>query len=169
MKSLSSVLSAVYGRHVQRPGILVEAYFSTVRRWSSQGDVVWPSQTWSAADVSVDGLAVGPFSISGTLTIGNADGEAGALVLMEGVQDKVIRIFGFDADAPDSSDVVWLCNAVGGKCEVTPTTVKVTLRHAMEYVATPRTYVNAAAGFNQLLPAGAILTIGGTQYQLERD
>lgn len=173
MRSLSGALSSALGAAVQRPALLVEAQFSTTQRWSSMSTVTWNSQTWTGRDVGVEGLQVEALRVAGTLVLGNADDVAGTLVLGQGAQDKVIRIWGYDAATVSggtlsTGDAVWLCDAVGSSAVVTPTEVRIGLRHRCEYVAVPRTLVLASAGFNKLLPAGTVLKIAGIDYTLER-
>lgn len=168
MRSLSGTLSAALGAPVQRPAVLVEAQLTVTQRWSSMSTFSWNSQTWTGRDLAVENLQVSALRVSGSIVLGNADDVAGTLVLGESIQDKVIRIWGFDAAATGASDIVWLCDAVGAGATVTPQRVTINLRHKCEYVAVPRTLVLPVNGFNQLLPAGTVLTIAGTHYTLER-
>lgn len=168
MRTLSGTLSSALGAPVQRPALLVEAGFSTTQRWSSMSTLSWNGYTWTARDMRVADLSVQALAISGTLVFGNADDVMGTLVLDEGVQDRLFRLWGYDAAATATGDVVWLADALGGAMQVTPKEVRVALRHKTEYVAAPRTIVGPAAGFNQLLPAGALLKIGNIDYKLER-
>jgi hypothetical protein len=169
MKTLSSALSSALGAPVQRPALLVEAAFATTQRWSSMSNVTWNSQSWTARDMRVEGLAVQALRVSGTLVLGNADDAAGTLVLGEGVQDRLFRIWGYDAAATALADVVWLADAVGGSATVTPREVRIALRHRSEFVAAPRTLVTPAAGFNTTMAAPTIVRINGIDYRLERD
>jgi hypothetical protein len=169
MKTLSSALSSALGAPVQQPGFLVQIGFTTVKRWSSFATVTWNGQTWTKEAVTVDGLAVDALRVRGALTIGNADDVIGALILAEGVQDRPISIWGYDAAATDLSDVVWLCDAVGASAEIGQVEARIALRHPGEFQLSPRTFINAAAGFTQLLPAGAVLRINGIDWQLRRD
>jgi hypothetical protein len=168
MKNLSAALSAALGAPVQRPALLIEAGFATVRRWSSFATVAWNGNTWAAEAVDVQGLQVQPLRVAGTLVLNNLDGVAGALVLAEGVQDRSFRIWGYDAAATALADVVWLCDAVGAGAEVDDAEVAITLRHRSEFTFGPRTFVNPYNGFTQLQPAGTVLRINGLDFRLER-
>lgn len=168
MKTLSSALSAALGAPVQQPAILVQAGFSTVRRWSSFATTTWNGQTWTKEDIQLDQLQVGALRVSGTLVVGNNDDGIGALVLAEGVQDRAITIWGYDAAATALGDVVWLCTAVGASAQVGLRDVRIALRHRSEFMQAPRTFVGPAAGITGLLPAGAALRINGIDYVLER-
>lgn len=169
MKTLSGALSAALNAPVQKPALLVQMDFGTVRRWSSMATVGWNGNTWTARDMQLQGLLVQPLRVAGTLVLGNADDEIGTLVLTEGVQDRRIVIYGYDAAAlTDVADAVWLCEAVGASAQVDTREVRITLRHRGEFVQSPRTYVNAAAGFTHLLPADTVLRINGIDMRLER-
>jgi hypothetical protein len=168
MKSLSTALSAALGAPVQKPAILVEAHFASTRRWSSHAEVTWGGHTWAPQAMRLDSLLVQPFQVSGTLVLRNDDDAMGTLVLTDGVHDRRIVVWGFDAAATASGDVVWLADAVGAAADVTAGQVRITLRHRAEFVQSPRTYVGAAAGFNHLLPAGTVLRINGIDMRLDR-
>ena len=168
MKTLSSALSAALGGPVQRPALLVQVGFSTVQRWTSAATLTWNALTWTARDMRIEGLRVQALQVAGTLVLGNADDVAGTLVLAEGVQDKAIAIYGYDAAATATADVVWLASAVGASAQVSTREVRIALRHRTEFVHSPRTYVTPAAGFTHLLPAGTVLRINGQDMRLER-
>lgn len=168
MRSLSSALSAALGAPVQQPALLVEIGYATPVRWSSFSTLTWSGNTWSKEDVSVQDLAVRALALEGQLVVGNADGAAGSQALTEGLTDRSIRLWGYDAAATESGDVVWLCDAVAGPVDITPREMRVALRHPCERVMAPRTYVGPAAGFATLLPAGTVLRINGNDVQLSR-
>lgn len=168
MKSLSSAISAALGAPVQRPAVLVQMAFSPVVRWSSGPTVTFDGNTWPAADIAVEGLRVEPFRVTGALVLGNVDGTNGALCVAQGVQDRLIRIWGFDAAATASADFVWLADCQGSATRVGTRDVRLQLRHRADLITTPRTVVDVAAGFTQRLPAGAVLRINGIDYRLER-
>lgn len=168
MKTRSTALASAQAAPVQRPGWLVEMHFATVQRWSSHGPVVWGGFTWAANDLRVESLSVDALAVSGTLVVGNADDAIGTLLLAEGVQDKRVVVYGFDAGATGAADVLWLCDAVGASAQIDTTAARISLRHRSEFVQSPRTYVNAAAGFTHLLPADTVLRINGIDMRLER-
>ena len=168
MKSLSTALAAALGAPVQRPALLVEIAFSGMVRWTSAAAITWNGYTWASRDIRLENLQTGPLRVSGTLVIGNADDEAGTLVLSQGVQDRAVRIWAYDAAATGATDVVWLADAVAAGGQVTPSEVRIPLRHKADLLDSPRTYVNAAAGFTQLMPGGTVLRIAGIDMRLER-
>jgi hypothetical protein len=169
MKTLSGALSAALNAPVQKPALLVQVDFASTRRWSSMATVSWNGHSWAARDMRLDGLLVQPLRVSGTLVLGNEDDEIGTLVLTEGVQDRRIVVYGYDAAAlGDPADAVWLCDAVGASAQVSTREVRITLRHRGEFVQSPRTYVTAQSGFTHLLPADTVLRINGIDMRLER-
>lgn len=169
MKTLSSALSTALGAPVQQPGLLVQAGFATVRRWSSRDTRTWNGNTWTAAPFRVDGLRIGALQVAGTLLLDNREGEFGSLVLGEGVQDREFRLWGFDAAAGATADVVWLCDAIGASAQVSDREVSIALAHRAERTMAPRLFVGSNQSvLTQLLPAGTVLRINGLDYTLER-
>ena len=168
MRSLSAALSSALGAAVQQPALLVEVGYATPVRWSSFATLTWNSLTWTLEDVSVDGLSARALELDGTLVIGNADGVAGSQALSEGLTDRSIRLYGYDAAATATADVVWLADAVAGPVQITAREVRVTLRHRCEFVSGPRTFVGPGGGFSTLLPEGTVLRINGIDVELAR-
>jgi hypothetical protein len=144
----------------------VQVDFATVRRWSSHSTISWSGNTWTAIGLRMEDLAVGVLAVGGTLAMSNADNTIGTLVLAEGVKDRAITIYGYDAAEPTA--VVWLASAVGARAMVAPREVRIDLRHRAEYTASPRTFVDAAAGFTQMLPSGTVMRINGVDVRLDR-
>lgn len=167
MKTLSTALSAALGAPVQQPALLIEVAFNVTRRWSSFATVTWNSVSWSKEDASIENLAVGALAIKGTLILGNADDTIGALVMSEGVQDRAINLWGYDAAATAFGDVVWLASAVGASAEVGARDVRIELRHPAEFTLSPRTFINTDT-FGPLLPSGTVLNINGRDMRLQR-
>lgn len=168
MRSISSALSTALGAPVQKPAILVEAAFSTTYRWSSFSTVTWNGYTWTSTAIDMGKLEISALSISGELLIDRASATECALALSEGVQDRSFRIWGYDAAATALTDVVWLCDAVGGAVVADMDKVRIGLRHRTEFMFAPRSFVKAEYGFNALLPADRVLTINGISFTLER-
>lgn len=165
MKTLGGMLSAALGAAVQQPAILVSIGFSEPVRWSSYSTLSWGGYTWNKYDVRLDGLNVDAYRLSGTLAIGNGDDVAAAMVLNEGIQDRSISIWGYDAAAP--TDMVWLADAAGGSAQVGAQQVLIELRHPCALLLSPRTFVNATS-FGPTLPDGAVLRINGQDVRLAR-
>ena len=92
----------------------------------------------------------------------------GALLLNEGVADRTIMVYGYDAAATDTADVVHLVTCAGGAATISHDRVTISLRAATEYTSAPRDFVNAAAGFTYMVPAGTQLRINGQVYKVER-
>lgn len=167
MRTVSTALATALGAPVQQPAILVEIAFSSTVRWSSFSTITWNSQTWTREAVTLESLQVEALRLTGSLVIANGDDVAAALVLNEGVADRSIRLWGYDAAATATGDVVWLADAIGGACSVDTDAVRIELRHPAELMVTPRTFVDPAT-FGPLLPAGSVIKINGTDYRLER-
>lgn len=167
-RTLSGPHTTAVGAPVTRPAILVQIDFATPVRWSSMATLSWSSQTWTAYDVRLEGLVVDALRVSGTLVVGNLDDVIGGLVLSEGIQDKAITIYGYDAAATASGDVQWLASAVGASAQISAEEVRIALRHKCEFTTSPRTFVNQAANFNQVMAAGSVIKINGYDYRLGR-
>lgn len=167
MKALSAALSTALGAPVQRPALLVELAFSPVKRWSSYSDLTWAGVNWTKEDVTLESLQVGALSLTGALRIGNGDGAIAALVRAQGVQDRSVRIWGYDAGATAAGDVVWLADGICGAAQIGADAVRIELRHPCEYTLSPRTFVTDG-DFAPLLPAGTVLKINGQAYTLAR-
>lgn len=165
MRSLSTALSAALGASVTQPALLVQIDFSTPQRWSSYATRSWDGHTWLQWPLELRDLLVQAYDLSGQLVLDNRDDQAAALVLGEGVTDRAITLWGYDAAAP--ADVVWLASAVGGRAVVETGRVVVDLRHRCDGLLSPRTAVTPGS-FGTLLPEGADLVINGQPLQLDR-
>lgn len=168
MRSLSGALSAALGAPVQQPAVLVEIAFGIPVRWSSFSTLTWNSLSWTRQAMSLESLNVEALRVSGSLVVGNGDDVMAALVLGEGIADKAIRIWGYDAAATALGDVVHLGDAVGAGAEINTRSVSVSLRSPSEFMQSPRTFVGVAAGFRTLIPSGAVVKIGALSLRLER-
>jgi hypothetical protein len=168
MRTLSGPLTTALAAPVQRPALLVSIGFSTVSRYSSMATLSWNGFAWNQGDVAVEGLQVDALRVSGSLVIGNVDDVIGGLILSQGIQDKAISIYGYDAAATAAGDVVWLATCVGASAQVDRNYARINLRHKSEFVNTPRTFVNSGAGFTQMLAPDTTLRINGMDIILER-
>jgi hypothetical protein len=168
MRTLSVPHAAALSAAVQRPALLVQIDFATVRRWTSHAALTWGGHSWAAMGLRVDDLVVDALRVSGTLVLDNSDDVAGTLVLGEGINDRPITIYGYDAAATGAADVVWLATAVGASAQVSASEVRIDLRHKTEFTVSPRTYADVANGFTHLLGVGSWVRINGIAYQLDR-
>lgn len=169
MRTLSSALATALGAPVQRPAVLVEIAFSTVWRGSTGAALTWNSATWPARDIAVAGLQVDALSVRGSIVIGNTDDSMAALLLNEGVADRSVKIWGYDAAATGAADIVLLSgDSVGSSFALTEREARIDLRHRCELVVGPRTWMTPE-NFGPMLPAGATLRINGVDYTLSRD
>lgn len=165
MKTLAAAISAALSAPVTTPAVLVQIDFSTPQCWSSYQERTWSGRTWFARPLEVQNLVVQAYSLSGELLLGNHDDQAAALVLGEGITDRLITIWGYDAAAPD--DVVWLATAIGGSAALLPERVVVNLRHPTDGLMSPRTYIEPET-WGPVLPEAASLIINGQPLQLDR-
>lgn len=168
MISLSAALQAVHAGAVQKPAWLVYLGFSSPLRLSSFDDVSYDGNNWSAYDVDVSRIRIDAVRIAGELVIQNADDAIGALILNEGVADKTVKIYGYDAGATATDDIVHLITCVGGAATISHDRVTISLRSSASFTASPREFVNAASGFTYLIPIGTQLRINGQIYKVER-
>jgi hypothetical protein len=167
MRGLTAALSAALGAPVQTPALLIEMAFAPIRRWSSYADLNWAGQVWTREAATIEDLEVGALTVSGRLVLANGDGAAAALVLGQGVQDRAVRVWGYDAAATAAGDIVWLCDAAAGAAQIGMDFVRIPLRHRCDFVVAPRTFITEAE-FAPLLPAGTVLKINGKAVTLNR-
>lgn len=165
-KTLTPTLTTATAQTVTQPGYLVELNFSTVLRLSTRGDQSWNSLPWTGGRLGKVRVTDG----GGTVDVINTDLAAGALALNEGVADMPIRVWAFHTDNPDLADVVPVFYGVGDGVEIGDDAIRIRLAADGRRTSyTPRRFVNAAAGFNHLLPAGSRISWGGEVFILERD
>ena len=169
MKSLSTALQTALGAPVQQPALLVEIGFSIVWRATTAATLTWNGVSWTRRDIQVVGLQVDALTVRGSILIGNTDDAAAALLLNEGISDRTVKIWGYDAAATAAGDVVLLSgDSVGASFTLTEREARIELRHKSELVVGPRTWMTPE-NFGPMLPAGATLRINGTDYTLSRD
>lgn len=167
MKTLSSPMQTATAALVTRPGHLVEISFASVARLSSIGDVTWDGYPWSAGrQVQAAGVSMR----GGRLVIGNTDDAYTALVQVEGVAGRRIRVWAADASALASGDPELIFDGVGDASEIGPDVVTINLViEAAETAESPRRYADQSAGFNHLTPAETGITVGSTRFTLTRE
>lgn len=167
MRSLSGALQTALGAPVQQPALLVQIDFTAAWRGTTGAMLTWDGQTWARSDLAVEGLTVDALQIGGTVIVGNADSVIGATLLNEGVTDRRVRVWGYDAAATALADVVLLADAVGSTYQLTEREARIVLRHRTDHVYGPRTYI-APEVVGPMLSAGTVLRINGIDYTLER-
>lgn len=168
MKTLSTPFTNAATGAVQRPAMLVEIGFATPKRYTSAATLTWNSLSWTAEDIRLAGLNVEALRISGTLSIQNLDGVIGGLILGEGIQDKTVKVYNYDAAATALADVQLIADAVASSATINENVVTINLRHKCEFTLSPRTLVNVGSGFTYKLSPGVVLKINGIDYKLER-
>lgn len=148
---------------ITSPAYLVKIDFSTVLRLSSRADQSWDGYTWTGGRLGKVQISVA----GGQIELINSDLLAGALVLNEGVTDRAVSIWAFDGDNPATPTAVFV--GVGDKLEIAADRVRITLTAASRRTQySPRRFINAASGFNHLIPAGSKILWGGQTFVLER-
>ena len=187
MRSIAANLSAALSAPVQQPAALVQIDFAQPWRGSTHGLIIWSAAQWPLQDLDVQGLTVEALRVSGTVVIGNADGVIGSLILGEGIVDRRIRVWGYDAgvvaddgvslsvdlvaqdyaSADPGAAMVLLCDAVGSTYRLTEREARIELRDATEHLHGPRTYLGPES-VGPMLAAGTVLRINGIDYRLER-
>jgi hypothetical protein len=170
MRTLSTALNNALGAVVTRPAYLVYIGLTSPLRYSTHSSPTFMGKTWTAYDVAVNGLRVGALAISGSLIFGNADSGFSAIALgSEGLTDKQVKIWGYDAAATASdNDIVLLCDGVGGACDIALDRVKLTVRDPSEYKVGPRRLVSPMYGYTTNIPAGRSITINNITFQVMR-
>jgi hypothetical protein len=170
MKTISGPTTTKMAAPITQPGYLVRLGYSSTLYLSTMGDISWGGFTWSGADVKVVGLKQdGGASNTGTLLLGNTNDAFGALILNEGASDIAVTIWACYAGATASGDPVQQFVGVTNGADIDSS--KVTLQLVEQSNATlysPRVFVNKAAGFNYLQPAGSKIFANGETYILER-
>jgi hypothetical protein len=169
-RALSAALLTELGLSVTRPGYLIELGYSSTLRLSTMGDISWGGHAWSAADAKVSGIGQdGSGANTGTLQLGNIDDAFGSLVLNEGASDIAVAIHACYAGATAFGDPVQIFEGVTNGAEIDSR--KVTLQLVAQGNRTlysPRVFVNKAAGFNFLQPAGTKIFANGETFVLSR-
>lgn len=170
MKTLSAALLAEHSATVTRPRHLVRINFAVPLRLCDVGDVGWDGETWLAASLRVDGLGSdGAGRGQARLSIGNADGVIGALILNERIADRPIAIWSAWVDAAGDAQVMPSLVGVGSGFSLSETRadIDVALSSAGRSHA-PREMITPALGFTRLAPPGKRFHWNGTDYELER-
>lgn len=171
-RTLVGTTSSGVGAAVTAPGYFIEiTWASSTGRYSTRGTLTWNSQTWTATDVRVSGLATdaGSPSIGGALRFGNADLAIGTLILSDGVAGRAIRIWAFYGDSnPGASDPVLLFDGIGDGAaldDVGSATIELAQSGGVTLYV-PRLYMTQAAGFNWLPADGQIVEFNGERIRL---
>jgi hypothetical protein len=171
MRTLSTATLTVVGQPVTSPGFLVRLGFDTPLHLSTMADVTWNGQLWVAAPVDVEDLAYdGSGTGSGSLILGNTDNVFGALVLNEGAAGIAVQIYAAYAGLDDLADVELVFDGETNGADIDATAVcQQLLSESVATASSPRVFINAAAGFNHLQPAGTQVFWGTETFTLERN
>jgi hypothetical protein len=170
MRTLVGSTSSGVAAAVTLPGYLIQIAYATTLRLSTRGTLTWNSQTWTAADARVSGLAVDSSrsSLAGELVLGNTDLTYGAQVLSEGVAGRAVIVWAFYGAAPALADPVKVFEGVANEASIAEDgDVRISLQQASSTTLfCPRTYLTAASGFSFLPAVGQIVTWNGETVKL---
>lgn len=100
------------------------------------------------------------------MSLGNLDNAFGAMLLNESIADAEVEIYAVYAGAPN--DAVLEFSGVGDSCEVGDRVVINLIGQSTQKNFSPRRRISQVTGFNTVLPAGTVISIGGNNYTLER-
>jgi hypothetical protein len=173
MRTLPAALLTAFGYAVQKPAYLLYIGWSSSPMYFSSFDTVtFLGQPWLRGGFDVGGVQMSEVTVSGSLKMDNADDLLSSYILGEGVSDKTIRIYGYDASSVSGgvladTDAVLMIECVGGKAVIGKERVTITLRNSPAFAYTPRQYVKPPT-FTNLIPAGTRLTINGQDYEIKR-
>ena len=166
MRTLSTATAAAVLGPITLPGYFVEILFTLPVRLCSRGSIVapitWSGAAWTAWDIKLGGLiAYASQSVtSGSITLGNTDFSLSAIILNEGVADRVINIWKFYGDAPGATDPVQIFAGVGADVSSEPkrNAVTITLQQAGGKTSfIPRRYITNEQGFSVIPPEGKVI------------
>lgn len=157
-RPVSSATDAAIAQTLTRPLTLVELGFSPPVRLSSREQVVWNSQLWKAASMSVTVSDRG-----GSVDIFNEELLFGQVVLAQGTAGRIARVWQLYGDGPDWTVDDAECQLDGemGEAEIA-LRVRIALKHRPPQ-RTPRLLFQPPT-FNHLPPAGLVIkTAAGTE------
>lgn len=169
MRTLTAGLIAELGLTITKPGYLVSIGFSTTTYISSIGTLDWGGHTWIGDDIRVEGLTrEQTVAKSARISIGNLESTYTALVLLQGVADKAVKIYTIYAGAP--TETVLEFSGAGDSAEIGDRIVINLVGETTRNAFAPRRRIGPAVGVNQILPVNTVIDLGGTglPYILER-
>lgn len=173
-RSLTAAVQTELANAATTPAYFVEILFSTPLRLSSRETLTWSGNSWLAWDVRVAGLNADAASstVDGRLTLGDADNTLAALVLGEGIADRVINVWKFYGSVPAAADPVQVFAGVGDEADINPDDGQVTIglvQRGGTTLYSPRRYITRAEGFNFLPATGSLLSWNGETIRLTRE
>lgn len=162
-KTLAASLVTDTAKRITTPGYLVEINFTSPLRLSTRADQSYGGYSWTGGRLGKVDAGEG----GGSLELLNADLAMSALVLGEGLADRAVTVWAFYADNP--TDVEQVFAGVADSSEIAVDRVRVRLvPENRRTMYSPRRFINSAAGFNTLAPAGTRVSWGGQTFVLER-
>lgn len=176
MKTRSAAVIAHCALGGVLPGYLVLIEYATPLRWSTMGAVQWPSETapnytWSAADIEISGVMQdGKGLTNASISVGNADGVMGALVLSEGAQKIAVTIWEVWGGLTALADGLQIFTGVmnGANFDLAGGRIVFPLEALDDSTSqSPRQYIDSISGYGYLKPGGTVIQWGGEAFVLE--
>lgn len=176
MKTLSTQLENAVQVAVTKPAYLIEIQTSPVVRLSTNGDVTWNSQLWSAvSDIRVSSLHYdGTARQQVNLEIADQDGQYTTLFLSQNINSQGLKIWATDqgALATDiNTNAVLVFDGAIGRLQFSDMPAWVTIEGVSFHTGilyAPRRMIGRETGFNHLIPSGTTIQAGATTIKLER-
>ena len=169
MRTLTTAMTNATAATVRLPGYFVEIGFTSPLRMSSRGQITWNSLTWLAYDVTIQSLVVNSSTsdIDATLVIGNADMSLGVSIMNYGIVDRTLKIWAYYGDTPALADPVLMFDGRVSAFDVaSDVSVRLQCSTQASVLYCPRTYLDAAAGFNYLPANNQYIWFHAERYQL---
>lgn len=172
-RDTTSALDAELVKDRTTPAHFIELGFSSPVRISTRGTRTWNGNTWTAGGAAVAvSYDANSAKLSGTLTLNDPDGALTALILLEGIAGRTVRIWKYYGADPAPEDPEELFAGVGDNATVEPRVSKPTVTIVLSQrpanaVYCPRRYMTRAAGFSILPVAGRVIAFNGELFKLE--
>lgn len=169
-RSISAPTLAAIAAQFTQPGYFVQIDWSSITRLTSRSSRSWNGQFWVGGFVEVRSVTWSADGTQdGTVILQNGTGAYGVVALDEGVADKRVQIWIFDAAATATGDPVKIFDGVGDSCDISPATVTVKLVSQRSGVLnSPRQYITRESGDTIVPASGTVITWGGQTYRLQR-
>ncbi|KAA9133453.1 hypothetical protein F3N42_03630 [Marinihelvus fidelis] len=159
-RTLSGTIEAAIAEDLTTPVYLVEADLDTPVYWTTSFQVVWNGQNWLPVGVRVGRLN----DDTTTLQIPNLDNIGVGLILVDGVRDRLFKIYEYH-----DGDAVEVYRGYGGESTLDIESASLTLhRTRRDRTHAPRTRV-APPLFTRLPRPGAKITWGDTIITVESE
>lgn len=171
-RALSAAQASAILEDVTQPGYLVQIDLASPLRLTTRcgplGTVTWNGGIFVEASMRLAGVG-GP---SVAIQLIDLDAALTTLILTDTIENKRVRVWGFDGETPSLDDVTPLFDGKGVGAECQTGRGVLTIRaawHLTEAAYIPRLYCTREAGFSYLPPAGTVVPWGNERFVLERE